>query len=101
MLPIKESFCSLISSGASDRRKRGGTFYFVDGMIKDEAMVKILGRLLGIITKEKIAGGDAILGFSRCCHAPYVEVTIFMMIHDTVVRGDVALWGDRAIHRRI
>ena len=57
-------------------------FYFVDGMIKDEAMVKILGQLLGI-TKEKMP--EDATGFSRCC-MPYVEVDIYDDF-DTVVRN--------------
>ena len=46
LLPIKESFdliCRELQIG-----EREAAFYFVDGMIKDEAMVKILGQLLGI-----------------------------------------------------
>ena len=62
LLPIKESFdliCRELQIG-----EREAAFYFVDGMIKDEAMVKILGQLLGI-TKEKMP--EDATGFSRCC----------------------------------
>ena len=62
LLPIKESFdliCRELQIG-----EREAAFYFVDGMIKDEAMVKILGQLLGI-TKEKMP--EDAPGFSRCC----------------------------------
>ena len=88
---IKESFdliCRELQIG-----EREAAFYFVDGMIKDEAMVKILGQLLGI-TKEKMP--EDATGFSRCC-MPYVEVDIYDDF-DTVVRnvlsGAIALFID-------
>ena len=91
LLPIKESFdliCRELQIG-----EREAAFYFVDGMIKDEAMVKILGQLLGI-TKEKMP--EDATGFSRCC-MPYVEVDIYDDF-DTVVRnvlsGAIALFID-------
>ena len=91
LLPIGESFdliCRELQIGG-----RAAAFYFVDGMIKDEAMVKILGQLLGI-TEEKMP--EDATGFSRCC-MPYVEVDIYDEF-DTVVRnvlsGAIALFID-------
>lgn len=80
ILPIQESF-DLIQRDL----KIGGrdaSMYFVDGMLNDEAMLKILDSILK--TEENQMPEDA-TGFARQC-VPYTEVDIFGDF-DTLLRS--------------
>ncbi len=80
LLPLQESFDLIqrdITIGGRD-----STFYFLDGMIKDEAMVKILSALFQIRATDMPADAAA---FSRQC-IPYVEVDV-ITDYNTVIRN--------------
>lgn len=80
LLPIRESF-DLIQR---DIRIGGreASFYFLDGMVKDEAMVKILDTFFAI--KEEDMPGTATDFVQQC--VPYVEVDVIRDF-DEVVRN--------------
>lgn len=71
LLPIQESFDLIqrdIQIGGKD-----STFYFIDGMMKDEVMLKIMDSIMKV--QEADMPQDA-TGFSQQ-NIPYVEVDIF------------------------
>ena len=70
ILPVKESF-DLIQRDIIIGEKKS-TFYFVDGMMKDEAMVKIMAAFFAI-KKEDMPSSAT--GFSKLV-VPYVEVDV-------------------------
>lgn len=91
LLPVQESF-DLIQREIEIGGRRAA-IYFVDGMLKDEAMVKILDTFLGI--QEQDMPQDA-TGFAQQC-IPYVEVDVYDS-YDKIIRnvlsGALALFVD-------
>ena len=80
LLPIQESFDLIqrdIRIGGRD-----ASFYFLDGMLKDETMLKIMDSLLKI--QESDMPSDATC-FSQNC-IPYVEVDIYGD-YDQIIRN--------------
>lgn len=68
ILPVKDSFDLVqrdIVIGGKD-----ASFFFIDGFMKDEVMLKIMDSILGV-TEEEMPGSAT--GFARQC-LPYVEV---------------------------
>ncbi len=91
LLPVQESFDLIqrdIKIGGKD-----ASFYFIDGMLKDESMLKIMDSLLGV--QEADMPKDA-TAFTREC-VPYVEVDVltkFDEIVRNVLSGGLALFID-------
>lgn len=91
LLPIQESFDLIqrdILIGGRD-----ASFYFLDGMLKDDAMLKIMDSLLKL--KETDMPDDA-TGFSSQC-IPYTEVDIygdFDQIVRNILSGILVLFID-------
>ncbi len=91
LLPIQKSFDLIrrdIRIGG-----RESSFYFIDGMIKDEAMLKIMDTLLKV--QEADMPADA-AGFSQQ-NIPYVEVDLcgdFDLILRNVLSGVLTLFID-------
>ena len=80
LLPIQESFDLLqrdIKIGGRD-----ASFYFLDGMTKDEAMVKIMAALFAIQEQDMPANATA---FVQQC-MPYIEVDVIGEF-DSVIRN--------------
>ena len=91
ILPVKESFDIIqrdIMIGG-----RMASFYFIDGFVKDEVMLKIMDSMVKV--KEEDMPPDA-TQFTRAC-VPYVEVDV-LGDYDTVLRnvlsGAVCLFID-------
>ncbi|MBQ8802313.1 MAG: spore germination protein [Tyzzerella sp.] len=80
VLPVKESF-DLIQRDIIIGEKKS-TFYFIDGFMKDEAMVKIMSSFFAI-KKEDMP--STATGFSKLS-IPYVEVDI-LGDFDTIIRN--------------
>ena len=78
ILPVKESFDLIQRDIIIGERK--STFYFVDGMMKDEAMVKIMSAFFAV-KKEDMPYSAS--GFSKMI-LPYVEVDILNSYNDIV-----------------
>ena len=70
ILPIQESF-DLIQRDMQVGG-RAASFYFLDGMIKDDAMVKVMDTIFQVQEKEM---PDEVTGFVQK-HIPYVEVDV-------------------------
>lgn len=91
ILPVKESFDLIQRDIIIGERK--STFYFVDGMMKDEAMVKIMAAFFAI-KKEDMPSSAT--GFSKLI-VPYVEVDVigdFDLIIRNVLSGVTCLFID-------
>lgn len=90
-LPVKESFDVIrreIVIGGKE-----AVFFFIDGFMKDEAMLKIMDSLLSVT--EQGMPGDADEFVQR--HVPYVEVDIledFDSVVRSVLAGGTALFID-------
>ena len=91
VLPIRESFDLIqrdIQIGG-----RMASFYFIDGFMKDEVMLKIMDSLLKV--KEEEMPADA-TQFSRLC-VPYVEVDVlgdFDQVLKNLLSGVTCLFID-------
>ena len=68
ILPVKDSFDLVQRDLVIGERE--GSFFFIDGFMKDEVMLKIMDSLLSV-TKGDMPGSAT--GFARQC-LPYVEV---------------------------
>lgn len=91
VLPVKESF-DVIQRDIQIGEKRG-TFYFIDGFMKDEAMVKIMTSLFAV-TKKTMP--NSATEFSRKI-IPYVEVDVigdFDQVLRNVLSGVTCLFID-------
>lgn len=91
LLPIKESFDLIQRDIIIGERKC--SFYFLDGMTKDEAMVKIMAAFLAV-KKEDMPSNAT--GFSKMI-IPYVEVDVindFDSIIRNVLSGVTCLFVD-------
>ncbi|MBM6947916.1 spore germination protein [Mordavella massiliensis] len=91
ILPVKESFDlvqrDLVIGG------RGAALFFIDGFMKDEAMLKILDSLLGV-APEDMPGSAS--GFAAGC-LPYVEVdtlSSFDQVLKNLLSGAACLFID-------
>lgn len=90
-LPIQESF-DLIERDM-EVGGRGAAFYFLDGMIKDDAMVKVMDTIFQV--KEEDMPEEA-TGFLQK-HIPYVEVDVigdFDQVVKNVLSGVTVLFID-------
>lgn len=90
-LPIQESF-DLIERDM-EVGGRGAAFYFLDGMIKDDAMVKVMDTIFQV--KEEDMPEEA-TGFLQK-HIPYVEVDVigdFDQVVKNVLSGVTVLFVD-------
>lgn len=91
ILPVKESFDII-------RRKiiiggKASVFYYIDGFIKDEAMLKIMDSFLSV--SEQDMPKDAEMFIQK--HVPYVEVEIledFDQVIRNVLSGPACLFID-------
>ena len=91
VLPVKESFDLIQRDIIIGERK--STFYFVDGMMKDEAMVKIMAAFFAI-KKEDMPSSAT--GFSKLV-VPYVEVDVigdFDLIIRNILSGVTCMFID-------
>ena len=91
ILPVEESFDiiqkNMVIGG------RDATFYFIDGFMKDEAMLKIMDSFLKVKEDEMPKSAT---GFSRRC-VPYVEVDVigdFDQVFRNVLSGVTCLFID-------
>lgn len=91
ILPVKDSFDiiqrDLVIGG------REASFFFVDGFMKDEAMLKIMDSFLGV---QKQDMPESAAGFVRKC-VPYVEVDIvtsYEQIFQNILSGPSCLFID-------
>ena len=80
VLPIKESFDLIQRDIIIGERK--STFFFIDGMTKDEAMVKIMAAFFAV-KKEDMP--STATGFSKLV-LPYVEVDV-LGDYDQIIRS--------------
>ncbi len=80
LLPLKESF-DLIQRDIVIGGK-ASSFYFIDGMVKDEVMLKIMDSLMKV--KDADMPPDA-TGFTQQ-HIPYVEVDV-LCVYDQILRN--------------
>lgn len=91
ILPVKESFDIIqrdIMIGG-----RMASFYFIDGFVKDEVMLKIMDSMVKV--KEEDMPPDA-AQFTRAC-VPYVEVDVlgdYDMVLRNILSGAVCLFID-------
>lgn len=91
VLPVKESFDII-------RRdmKIGGkasVFYYIDGFVKDEAMLKIMDSFLSVTEQDMSEDAESFIQE----HVPYVEVDLaanFDQVLRNVLSGAVALFID-------
>lgn len=91
ILPVKNSFDIIQRDMYIGGRV--SSFYFIDGFMKDEAMLKIMDSFMKVA--EKDMPGDA-TEFSRIC-VPYVEVDIigdFDQVLKNVLSGVTCLFVD-------
>ena len=80
LLPLQESFDLIQRDLLIGERE--ASFYFLDGMLKDEAMLKIMDSLLKVTAADMPQDAT---GFSASC-IPYVEVDIYDSF-DTIIRN--------------
>lgn len=80
LLPIQESFDLIQRDIVIGGRE--ASFYFLDGMTKDEAMVKIMAALFAV--KEEDMPQDASAFVQKC--VPYVEVDV-IGDYDQIIRN--------------
>ncbi len=80
ILPVKDSFDLLQRDIIIGEKK--STFYFIDGMTKDEAMVKIMAAFFAV-KKEDMP--STATGFSKLV-LPYVEVDV-LGDYDSIIRS--------------
>lgn len=91
LLPVKESFDMIrreIEIGG-----KTSVFYYIDGFIKDEAMLKIMDSFLSVTEEDMPDDAD---GFARK-NVPYVEVDIledFDQVMRNVLSGTAVLFVD-------
>lgn len=91
ILPVDESFDIIrrnLEIGGKD-----AVFYFIDGFVKDETMLKLMTSFIGI-TKENMPGDAS--AFSKKC-VPYVEVDVlgdFDQVVRNVLSGASVLFVD-------
>ena len=91
VLPVKESFDIIrreIEIGGKE-----SVFYYIDGFIKDEAMLKIMDSFLSVTEEDMPEGAE---GFAKK-HVPYVEVDIledFDQVLRNVLSGAAVLFID-------
>ena len=91
ILPVKESFD--IIRREMEIGGKGSVFYYIDGFIKDEAMLKIMDSFLSV--SEKDMPGDAEEFIQK--NVPYVEVDIledFDQVIRNVLSGPAVLFID-------
>ena len=91
LLPVQESF-DLIQRDIMIGGKRA-SFYFIDGFMKDEVMLKVMDSLMKV-KKEEMP--DTMTAFSRR-FVPYVEVDVlgdFQQIVKNVLSGVTCLFVD-------
>lgn len=91
VLPIQDSFDLIQRDLVIGERE--ASFFFVDGFMKDEAMLKIMDSFLGV-TKENMPANAA--AFAKR-HVPYVEVDIvgdFDQVFRNVLSGTTCLFID-------
>ena len=91
ILPVKESFDlvqrDLVIGG------HGAALFFIDGFMKDEAMLKILDSLLGVVPEDMPGSAS---GFAARC-LPYVEVdtlSSFDQVLKNLLSGAACLFID-------
>ena len=91
LLPVKESFDMIrreIEIGG-----KASVFYYIDGFVKDEAMLKIMDSFLAVTEEDMPDDAD---GFARK-NVPYVEVDIledFDQVVRNVLSGTAVLFVD-------
>lgn len=91
ILPVKESFDIIrreIEIGG-----RSSVFYYIDGFVKDEAMLKIMDSILSVEEKDMPEDAEA---FARK-NVPYVEVDVlenFDQVLRNVLSGAAVLFID-------
>lgn len=91
LLPVKESFDMIrreIEIGG-----KASVFYYIDGFIKDEAMLKIMDSFLAVTEEDMPDDAD---GFARK-NVPYVEVDVledFDQVVRNVLSGTAVLFID-------
>ena len=91
VLPVKESFDIIrreIEIGGKE-----SVFYYIDGFIKDEAMLKIMDSFLSVTEEDMPEDAE---GFAKK-HVPYVEVDIledFDQVLRNVLSGAAVLFID-------
>ena len=91
ILPVKESFD--IIRREMEIGGKASVFYYIDGFIKDEAMLKIMDSFLSV--SEKDMPGDAEVFIQK--NVPYVEVDIledFDQVIRNVLSGPAVLFID-------
>ena len=91
ILPVKESFD--IIRREMEIGGKASVFYYIDGFIKDEAMLKIMDSFLSV--SEKDMPGDAEEFIQK--NVPYVEVDIledFDQVISNVLSGPAVLFID-------
>ena len=91
VLPVQESF-DLVQRDIVIG-ERDASFFFIDGFMKDEVMLKIMDSMLGV-TKEDMPGSAT--GFARQC-LPYVEVdtiSAFDQVLRNLLSGATCLFID-------
>ncbi len=91
LLPVKESFDMIrreIEIGG-----KASVFYYIDGFVKDEAMLKIMDSFLAVTEEDMPDDAD---GFARK-NVPYVEVDVledFDQVVRNVLSGTAVLFID-------
>lgn len=91
LLPVKESFD--IIRREMEIGGKAAVFYYIDGFIKDEVMLKIMDSFLSITEKDMPEDAE---GFIRTC-VPYVEVDVledFDQVLRNVLSGPAGLFID-------
>lgn len=90
-LPVKESFD--IIRRDMEIGEKSAVFYYIDGFIKDEAMLKLMDSFLSVTAKDMPEDAE---GFIRK-NVPYVEVDLaenFDQVIRNVLSGAAALFID-------
>ena len=90
-IPVKESFD--IIRREMEIGGKASVFYYIDGFIKDEAMLKIMDSFLSVSEKDMPEDAE---GFIQKC-VPYVEVDIledFDQVIRNVLSGPAVLFSD-------